>query len=148
MSVKATMICPNKWFFAPSRLINASFPSRILILHSVNIVCFLNSGQRKLCSASGRDVQDVRTRQEQIFVHNLWPVKVLEELIKSSKASLFSYILLIHEGSHKEVYQGFQPSYDIFLRWSQGLFRPQVPCTPSLRCPMPNSASTQNQQSI
>ena len=28
----------------------------------------------------------------------------------------FSFILLIHEGSHREVYQEFQPSYDIFLR--------------------------------
>ena len=28
----------------------------------------------------------------------------------------FSFILLIHEGSHGEVYQGFQPSYDIFRR--------------------------------
>ena len=26
----------------------------------------------------------------------------------------FSFILLTHEGSHREVYQKFQPSYDIF----------------------------------
>ena len=44
---------------------------------------------------------------------------------------LFSFILLIHEGSHREVYEEFQPSYDIFCRWCQGLFRPQVPCTPA-----------------
>ena len=35
-----------------------------------------------------------------------------------------------HEGSHREVYQEFQPSYDIVRRWCQRLFRPQVPCTP------------------
>ena len=57
-------------------------------------------------------------------------------------------ILLTHEGSHREVYQEFQPSYDIFHRWCQGLFRPQVPCTPSLHCPMANSALTPNQQPV
>ena len=52
------------------------------------------------------------------------------------------------EGSHRgEVYQEFQPSYDIFLRWCQGLFRPQVPCT-LLHCPIANSVSTQNQQPV
>ena len=54
---------------------------------------------------------------------------------------LFFFILLIHEGSHREVYQEFQPSYDIFRRWCQGLLRPQVPCTPSLHCPIANSAT-------
>ena len=29
------------------------------------------------------------------------------------------FILLIHEGSHREVYQEFQPSYDIFHRVAQ-----------------------------
>ena len=29
----------------------------------------------------------------------------------------FSFILVIHEGSQKEVYQEFQPSYDIVRRW-------------------------------
>ena len=41
------------------------------------------------------------------------------------------FILLTHEGLHREVYREFQPSYDIVRRWCQGLFRPQVPCTPS-----------------
>ena len=59
--------------------------------------------------------------------------------------TFFSFILLIHEGSHREVYQEFQSSYDIFCRWRQGLFRPQVPCTPSLHYPI---ASTQSQQSV
>ena len=44
------------------------------------------------------------------------------------KEIFFSFILLIHEGSHQE----FQPSYDIFRRWCQGLFRPQVPPQPTL----------------
>ena len=43
----------------------------------------------------------------------------------------FSFVLLIHKGSHREVYQKFLPSYDIFRRWCQGLFRPQVLCTPA-----------------
>ena len=48
----------------------------------------------------------------------------------------------------REVYQEFQPSYDIVRSWCQGLFRPQVPCTPSLHCPITNSASTQSQQPV
>ena len=60
----------------------------------------------------------------------------------------FSFILLIHEGSHREVYREFQPSYDIFCRWCQGLFRPQVPCTPRLHCPNANSVSTQSQRPV
>ena len=34
------------------------------------------------------------------------------------------FVLLTHQGSHREVYQSFQPSYDIFRRWCQELFRP------------------------
>ena len=41
------------------------------------------------------------------------------------------FILLTHEGSHREIYQEFQPCYDIFCRWCQRLFRPRVPCTPA-----------------
>ena len=52
---------------------------------------------------------------------------------------LFYYFLLTHEGLNREAYQEFQPNHDIFLRWCQGLFRPQVPCTPSLHCPIDNS---------
>ena len=36
----------------------------------------------------------------------------------------FVSYLLTHERSHKEVYQEFQPSYDIFRRWCQGLVKP------------------------
>ena len=56
--------------------------------------------------------------------------------------TIFCFLLLTHEGSHREVYREFQPSYDIFRRWCQGLIRPQVPCTPSLHCPFANSAQT------
>ena len=45
------------------------------------------------------------------------------------KVSIFCFILLTHEGSHRAVYQEFQPSYDIFHRGCQVLFKPQVPCT-------------------
>ena len=41
---------------------------------------------------------------------------------------------------------GFPTQLDIFRKWCQGLIRPQVPCTPSLHCPIANSASTQSQQ--
>ena len=54
----------------------------------------------------------------------------------------------INEGSHREVYKEFRPSYDIFRRWCQGLIRPQVPCTLSLHCPIANSSTTQNQQPV
>ena len=57
-------------------------------------------------------------------------------------------ILLTHKGSKREVYQEIQPSYDLFQRWCQGLFRPQVPCTPNLHCPIANSVSTQSQQPV
>ena len=52
---------------------------------------------------------------------------------------LFCFILLTHKRSHREVYQKFQPNYDIFRRWCQGLIRPQVPYTPSLYCPIANN---------
>ena len=47
------------------------------------------------------------------------------------------------EGSHGEIFRDLQPNYDIFHSWCQGLFRPQVLCTPSLHYPIANSASTQ-----
>ena len=53
--------------------------------------------------------------------------------------------------SHREeVYQEFQPSYDIFPQvWCQGLFRAQqVPCNPSRHYLIANSASTQSQQPV
>ena len=56
-----------------------------------------------------------------------------------NSAILFPSIQQFHEGSHNEVYQEFQLSYDIFCRWCQGLFRPQVLCTPSPHCPTANS---------
>ena len=61
-------------------------------------------------------------------------------------SAIFCFFLLTHEGSHSEVYQEFQPNYDIFRRWCQRLFRPQVPCTSSLHGPIANS--TQRQQPI
>ena len=59
-------------------------------------------------------------------------------------------LLLFHVLSHREVYhQEFQPSYDIFRRFSakgcsDHRFRAR---NPSLHCPIANSASTQRQQS-
>ena len=52
--------------------------------------------------------------------------------LEISNPRRFCFILLTHEGPYWKVYRKFQPSYDIFRRWCQGLFRPQVPCTPSL----------------
>ena len=72
---------------------------------------------------------------------------LIETYIKIINSFFFSN-LLTHEGSHREVYQDFQPGYDIFRRWCQGLIRPQVPCTPSLHCLNANSASTQSQQPV
>ena len=77
-----------------------------------------------------------------------WISQLETKLMKHFLSLFFSFILLIHKGSRREVYQEFKPSYDIFRRWCQGLFRPQVPCTPSLHCPIANSASTQSQQPV
>ena len=41
------------------------------------------------------------------------------------------FILLTHEGSHREVYEEFQPTFDMSHRLCQRLFRPQVLCTPT-----------------
>ena len=82
------------------------------------------------------------------FKGSLTSVTVVQELIFPN----FWTCKLFHpsdpRGSQREVYQEFQPSYDIFRRWCPGLFRPQVPCTPSLHCPIANSASTQSQQPV
>ena len=53
----------------------------------------------------------------------------------------FSLLIFHPADPHREVYQEFHPSYDIFRRLCQGLFRPQVPCIPSLYCPIANSAT-------
>ena len=61
---------------------------------------------------------------------------------------LFLFHPAEHKGSHWEVYQEFQPSYDSLGMWCQGLFRPRVPCTQSLHGPIADSASTQSQQQV
>ena len=61
---------------------------------------------------------------------------------KKSPISSSFFILLAHEGSHREAYQESQPSYDILRRWCQ------VSCTPNLHFPIANSASTQSQQPV
>ena len=61
-------------------------------------------------------------------------------------STILFLILLTHKESHREVFREFQPSYDIVHRWCQELFRPQVPCTPSLHCPI--TISIQNQQPV
>ena len=69
------------------------------------------------------------------------------ELVYCLNITIFSSLLLMR--LHREVYQGFQPCYDIFCWWCQRMFTPQVPCTPSrLHCPIANSASTQSQQPV
>ena len=52
---------------------------------------------------------------------------------------IFFSILLIHKGSHREVYRDFQPSL------TDHKFRAY---TPSQHCPIANSASTQSQQPV
>ena len=49
----------------------------------------------------------------------------------------FFPILQTHEGSHREIYQEFQPSYDIFRRsGAKGCSNHRfLACTPSLHCP-------------
>ena len=55
-----------------------------------------------------------------------------------------SVFMLLSHRSHREAYREFPPSCDIVRRWCQGLFRPKVPCTPSLHYPIAKSASTQS----
>ena len=84
------------------------------------------------------------------FFSSCWPTPSKFFSVLQSYCSCLSVVLLSYdsssthirwdgwekfgrdEGSHREVYQEFQLSYDIFRRWCQELFRPQVPCTPSL----------------
>ena len=94
-----------------------------------------------------------KSRRAYIYLSIYLPVYLRASMIvahsfTSIYPTFFYFILLIHEGSHREVYQEFQPSYDIFHRCRQGLFRPQVPCTPCLHCPIANSASAQSQQPV
>ena len=72
----------------------------------------------------------VRLSWSDHFQFIAWPgVFQVRKLFWNRFLDIFSFILLIHEGSHREVYREFQPSYGIFSRWCQGLIRPQVPCT-------------------
>ena len=112
----------------------------------------LSSSAPSICTHSKKHRHEHKMR---IFIIVILPrdfslsyrKQVNAALRKTSRRIAF-FILLTHEGSHREVYQEFQPSYDIFPSWCQGLFRPQVPCTPSLHCPIANSASTLSQQSV
>ena len=99
-----------------------------------------------------------RTKADQLrydwITLKIWPKTIVCNCQKVGIArvcwfccDIFS-IPLTHKESHREVYQEFQLSYDIVRRWCQGLFRTQVPCTPSLHCPIASSASTQSQQPV
>ena len=71
-------------------------------------------------------------RQTTMVLKRVFPVmKLLEPSI------IIIFISLTYEGSHREVYEDFQPSdyIFIFLRWGQELFRPQVLCTSKLTLP-------------
>ena len=59
----------------------------------------------------------------------------------------FCFILLTYEGSHREVYWDFLPSLTSSAGGAEGCSG-QFPCTPSLHCPIANSASTQRQQPV
>ena len=74
------------------------------------------------------------------------PRSTCKQRLALYKMSSFWSKQTVHE--HWVVYQEFQPSYDIFRRWCQVLFRPQVPCTPSLNCLITNSALTKSQQPV
>ena len=102
---------------------------------------------------SFRNQQDVASRNAELESHYLSGdsrSKLVKIVSKSpsqlhfrgpcSKYEELKVLLLLgfffHQGSHREVYQEFQPSYGVFRKWCQGLFRPQVSCTPSLHCPI------------
>ena len=79
----------------------------------------------------------------QFFIH-----RYIDSSRHNIMTPFFILLFFIHQGSHREVYQEFHPSYDSFRRWCQGLISPQVPCTASPHCPIANSASTQIQQPV
>ena len=61
----------------------------------------------------------------------------------------FSFILLIHEGSHREAYQNFQPSLTSSAGGAKGFSDHRFRAPPAgLYCPIANSASTQSQQPV
>ena len=90
---------------------------------------------QRSCSRDTLRLCDIYWRQSSFLTGNM-------RHIWQSKGFL---ILLIYKGSHREIYQEFQPSYDIIRRWCQGLIRPQVLCTPNLHCPIANTSSIQSQ---
>ena len=123
--------------------------------HCSRFVCFGRRKKKKrlIWGRNGKYIQ--RGRIEKNCTSRNYLVNKIQKLCinhmpkQVGEAQLiFCFILLTHEGSQREVYQEFQLSYDIFCRRCQGLFRPQVPCTPSLHCPIANSASTQSQQPV
>ena len=76
-------------------------------------------------------------------------VHILEDQEEECQSDVFLFPPADQRGvTSWEVYREFQPSYDIVHRWCQGLFRPQVPCTPNLHCLIANTASTQSQQPV
>ena len=81
-------------------------------------------------------------RWMQAKTENYW-VGFLNKLIcveVRSKCTYF-FILLTHEGLHREVYRVFQPSYDIFHR----VFQTTGSVHPSQYCPIVNFPSKQSQ---
>ena len=56
------------------------------------------------------------------------------------------FILLTHEGSHREVYRDFQPNLTLSVSGAKGLFIPQVPCLSSLHCPVNAEPTTSSGQ--
>ena len=64
----------------------------------------------------------------------------------------FCHLFFFNHADPRGITEGGLPEFptqlDIFRRWCQGLFKPQVPCNPSLYCPIANSASTQSQQPV
>ena len=100
------------------------------LVNIVNIPCFSATAAKRVSSTFEKIQLQITRSYNSVSVFRIF------------------YILLTHEGSHREVYQELQPSYEIFLRWCQGLFRRQVLCIPSLHCPIANSVSTRSPQPV
>ena len=67
-------------------------------------------------------------------------------LIYWFRSYFFCFLLLAYEGyvTHREgSLLGFPTQFDFAHTWSQGWFRPQMPRTSSLHCPIANAALTQ-----
>ena len=130
VSHKKLCLCLNTIFFAFSSLPSRDFPFHVCCCCCC--CCFHNRIKEF-------DLTRERGRTCSLFTRS-------KETKWKREAELPFCIPLTHEGSHREVYKEFQPSYDIFRRSGA------KDCSDHrlhwLHCPIANSTLTQSQQPV